>query len=214
MASPLAAGVGALILDKNPTWTPAQGKDALESTATDKGDAGWDKVYGWGLVDAYAAVTGFDPPTMEPITEAEGQYYNTAPSFSNFGFDDDVALDDGWYQIDSFAGTWTTLFTDVAGTSWDSDNWTIPGFDALVEGSHTIYFKASDDAGNVEGESGEWSWQFFKDTTPPTVGGTIVLVDKLELVMPWIIVVALMVVAGIWLGIWNRKRRIGSPSGH
>ena len=42
---------------------------------------------------------------MEPIAEAEGQYYNTALSFSNFGFDDDVALDDGWYQIDSFAGT-------------------------------------------------------------------------------------------------------------
>ena len=42
---------------------------------------------------------------MEPIAEAEGQYYNTAPSFSNFGFDNDVALDDGWYQIDSFAGT-------------------------------------------------------------------------------------------------------------
>ncbi len=154
-----------------------------------------------------------NPPTMEAINEAQGQYYNAAPSFSNFGFDDDVALDDGWYQIDSFTGAWAALFTDVAGTPWDDDGWTIPGFDVLAEGSHTIYFKASDDTGSVEGESGEWSWQFYKDTTSPTVGGTILLVDKLELVTPWIIAAALMVVAAIWLGIWNRRRRIGSPSG-
>ncbi|MBA7659246.1 hypothetical protein ES703_67220 [subsurface metagenome] len=67
-----------------------------------------------------------NPPTMEAIGEAQGQYYNTAPSFSNFGFDDDGALDDGWYQVDSFAGTWTALFTDATGSSWDSDGWTRP----------------------------------------------------------------------------------------
>ncbi|MBA7606991.1 hypothetical protein ES703_14143 [subsurface metagenome] len=106
-------------------------------------------------------------PTMEAIVEAEGQYYNTAPVLSNFGFDDNLALDDGWYQMDSFAGAWTALFTDATGTSWDSDNWPIPDFGVLSEGSHTIYFKASDDAANVEGESGEWSWQFYKDTVPP-----------------------------------------------
>ena len=46
------------------------------------------------------------PPTMETIFESEGLYYSTAPTFSNFGFDADVNLDDGWYQIDSFAGAW------------------------------------------------------------------------------------------------------------
>ncbi len=41
----------------------------------------------------------------------------------------------------------------------------------LTEGSHIIYFKVSDDAANVEGEEGEWNWQFYKDTivsTDPT----------------------------------------------
>ena len=121
------------------------------------------------LTDGFTVTTDITPPTMEPIVEPEGQYYNTAPSFSNFGFGDNLALDDGWYQMDSYAGSWTALFTDASGTSWDDDGWIIPGFDALAEGSHTIYFKASDDAGNVEGESGEWAWQFFKDDTPPTV---------------------------------------------
>ncbi|MCR4408268.1 MAG: FG-GAP-like repeat-containing protein [Anaerolineae bacterium] len=108
-------------------------------------------------------------PTMEPIVETEGQYYNSAPVFSNFGFDDNEDLDDGWYQMDSYTGTWTVLFTDVSGPSWDNDGWRIPGFDALSEGSHTIYFRASDDAGNEVGSGGEWSWQFYKDTTPPTM---------------------------------------------
>ncbi|MDY7040504.1 MAG: hypothetical protein SVX38_06545 [Chloroflexota bacterium] len=107
-------------------------------------------------------------PTMETIAEAEGQYYTSAPVFSNFGFDDNDDLDDGWYQIDSHAGTWTALFTDVSGPSWDDDGWAIPGFDALSEGSHTIYFRASDDVGNEMGAGGEWSWQFYKDTTIPS----------------------------------------------
>src|SRR4030042_1116635 len=106
-------------------------------------------------------------PSIDPITESQGHYYNTAPVLSHLGFNDDEALDDGWCQMDSYTGTWAALFENVDGTSWDSDNWTIPGFDALAEGTHTIYFKASDATGIVEGESGEWSWQFYKDTTPP-----------------------------------------------
>jgi subtilisin family serine protease len=168
MATPLAAGVAALLLEKYPTWTPAQVKQAIESTAIDEGAGGHDNLYGWGLIDALAALTSDIPPTMEAIFESDGQYYNTAPILSNFGFDDDVALDDGWYQMDSYSGNWTALFTNSGNTSWDSDNWTVPGFGALSQGSHAIYFMASDNATNVEGESGEWRWQFYKDTLLPT----------------------------------------------
>ena len=108
-----------------------------------------------------------EPPTMEEIIEVEALYYCEAPTFSNFGFDDNVALDDGWYLIDLHTGTWTTLFRGVKGQSWDNDGWTVPIFHALSEGSHTIYFKADDDAGNRAGQSGEWSWQFYKDTNSP-----------------------------------------------
>ena len=111
-------------------------------------------------------------PTMEAIAEAQGVYFNTAPSFANFGFDDGQALDDGWYQMDSFAtGSWTTLFTNDADNEWNDDGWVLPtaAWNPLNEGTHTIYFKATDDAGNVEGEAGEWSWQFYKDTTDPTM---------------------------------------------
>ncbi len=68
MACPIAAGVAALILDKNPGWTPAQVRHALESTATDKGITGRDDIYGWGLIDAYDAVNSL-LPTLESYKE-------------------------------------------------------------------------------------------------------------------------------------------------
>jgi hypothetical protein len=103
------------------------------------------------------------PPTMETIVEPENQYYNVAPVFSNFGFDDDCGLDDGFYQIDGYtSGNWTEIFSD-----WPGLSWAIPGFNALSEGQHTIYFMATDDIGYASGSSGELSWTFYKDTQAP-----------------------------------------------
>jgi len=110
-------------------------------------------------------------PTMEAIAEAQGGWYNTAPSFSNFGFDDDLNLDLADYRID--AGDWTTLFSGIDTVEWNSDGWVLPGFggfgSGLSEGSHTVYFQVKDDAGNWN--AGTISWQFYKDTVlpaPPT----------------------------------------------
>ena len=61
MACPIAAGVGALILSKNPNLTPAQVKTILENSATDKGAAGFDTTYGYGLINAASAVTAATP---------------------------------------------------------------------------------------------------------------------------------------------------------
>lgn len=46
----------------------------------------------------------------------------------------------------------------------------------------------------------------FSPISPPPVGGTIIPTDKLGLVMPWIMASALIVVAGVSLALWNRKR--------
>jgi Tol biopolymer transport system component/subtilisin family serine protease len=56
MACPMAAGVGALILSKNPSFTPQDVKMALLITTTDKGSTGYDNIYGWGLINADSAV--------------------------------------------------------------------------------------------------------------------------------------------------------------
>lgn len=55
MATPHVSGVSALLI-ANGTTGPANIKKALESTAEDKGPTGWDSEYGWGIVNAFAAL--------------------------------------------------------------------------------------------------------------------------------------------------------------
>ena len=56
MATPFVAGTAALILSKQPTWTPAQVQADIEGTAHDVGEPGKDNEWGAGLLDGYAAV--------------------------------------------------------------------------------------------------------------------------------------------------------------
>lgn len=57
MSAPEAAGILMLIFSANNSLTPDQAEDILFSSAKDLGALGWDEYYGWGRVDADAAVT-------------------------------------------------------------------------------------------------------------------------------------------------------------
>ncbi|MEN8008081.1 MAG: S8 family serine peptidase [Candidatus Krumholzibacteriota bacterium] len=65
-ATPYAAGVAALVKVANPSFTPAQVRDRLVSTAQDvtsvESGSGWDRYAGYGMVDADAATAGGSPP--------------------------------------------------------------------------------------------------------------------------------------------------------
>jgi subtilisin family serine protease len=56
MSAPHVAGTAALILQKNPSYTVDDVKNALYNSAVDFGDAGYDVYYGHGRVDALGAV--------------------------------------------------------------------------------------------------------------------------------------------------------------
>jgi subtilisin family serine protease len=56
MAAPHVAGVAALLKSKYPEWKPAQVKAAIEASAQDFGTPGFDPYFGFGRVDALAAV--------------------------------------------------------------------------------------------------------------------------------------------------------------
>ncbi len=65
MAAPHVAGSAALVLhtpvgsydaNVNGKWDPDEVQTKLQATATELGDAGFDILYGWGLVNAYAAI--------------------------------------------------------------------------------------------------------------------------------------------------------------
>ena len=60
MASANTTGVAALIKSLCPEYTPEQVRDALCETARDAGPIGYDDHYGYGIVNAYAALLGSD----------------------------------------------------------------------------------------------------------------------------------------------------------
>ena len=60
--TPHVSGVAALVLARNPSLTPDEVRSVLESTAEDLGAAGWDSSFGWGLVDANAALRSLAEP--------------------------------------------------------------------------------------------------------------------------------------------------------
>ena len=55
-AAPYVSGLAALIWSLSPGLTPDQVQQAIESTADDLDPAGWDQVFGWGRINARAAV--------------------------------------------------------------------------------------------------------------------------------------------------------------
>ena len=55
-ATPIAAGVAALVKAANPSLTPSQIRTILQQTAQDIGKNGYDPLFNFGLVDAAAAV--------------------------------------------------------------------------------------------------------------------------------------------------------------
>ena len=72
LASPVVAGVAALMFSANPALTPAVVTELLEATAFDAGGAGYDTGFGFGRVNAYAAVVAAasyqPPPDTTPPT--------------------------------------------------------------------------------------------------------------------------------------------------
>ena len=56
MACPHVAGVAALVFEANDELINVDVRNIMNSTATDLGDPGWDPYYGYGLVNAEAAV--------------------------------------------------------------------------------------------------------------------------------------------------------------
>ena len=98
MACPHVAGTAALVWAANPGWDNTQVRSRLQETAEDLGYTGWDSIYGFGLVDAEAAVSIPIPddstPPADPIPDI------TEPGISNVK---------------------STVATDSVTITWDTD---------------------------------------------------------------------------------------------
>jgi thermitase len=68
MASPVAAGLAALLKAQDMGRSPAQITQIMQSTADDLGAAGWDQLFGYGRINAQRALAAGNQPTLTPVT--------------------------------------------------------------------------------------------------------------------------------------------------
>ncbi len=102
LAAPMVSGVAALVQALHPDWSPSQIATQLEQTAQDRGPVGLDSYYGYGLLDAYAALGGTaqapappNPDSFEPNdapTEATALSRSTKATIAPEG-------DVDWYVV-------------------------------------------------------------------------------------------------------------------
>ena len=137
-AAPHVAGVAALLLSAHPDWTPADVRDVLTRNARDLGEPGWDGTFGYGMVDAYAALETAATET----TDVRGTIATT--TWTAFG---------GPYRV-------TGSITVPSGETLTIE----PGVDVLfdrdvpfvVEGSLVANGTESDSVRFLPGDASEW----------------------------------------------------------
>ncbi len=103
---PLAAGVCALILQKNPSLTPMEVLDALRSTASRSNIP--DNQYGWGIINALNAINLIPVPVE--LTSFSANYSDgvvklkwiTATETNNYGFEVERKTDNSNYESIGF----------------------------------------------------------------------------------------------------------------
>lgn len=152
-ASPLTAGILALMKTANPALGPGGLESALKSSAVDLGEAGRDIFYGHGRVDAAAAVLAVldgsvdravddtTPPKIELVSPADGATVSGQVAVDVNASDDTeiaqvVFLIDG----DRVAGKDTTA---PYGFTWDSTS--------VGDGRVKLVVRAFDAAGHITG---------------------------------------------------------------
>lgn len=113
MATPHVAGLAALMKGAHPEWTAAQIRSTLQSTVTDLGSSGRDTSFGYGLVNAPAAVGASvtPPPPAAPFLDCTSQAAVTSSSGDNNGYEGNPAnacTDGNGNATDTNSGTGTS----------------------------------------------------------------------------------------------------------
>ncbi|HEY9101983.1 S8 family serine peptidase [Chitinimonas sp.] len=165
IASPITAGVVAAMMSAKPGISPAQLENLLFSTAQDLGTAGKDVYFGWGRVNAAAAVTAAknavitdtQAPTVAITSPGGGTVKGMVTV--NVNASDNTAVS----RVDLYIGG-ALLASDIStpySFAWDSSK--------SPDGAVNLQAKAYDAAGNVASSSVNVTVSNTVDTVAPSV---------------------------------------------
>ncbi len=172
MATPHVAGTAALLIAKGNATTPDKIRTALQETAKDKGAAGRDDTYGYGLIDVFAALNWIaGPPDIEApvIAGATGNTTGTTGEFVTISatITDNIGVANAIVYYIPIDGTETTVA--MVKEPDPSNIWkaNLP-FASNKVGEITYYLKARDAAGNEARDPSTGSYSItVTDNDPP-----------------------------------------------
>jgi len=119
MSAPVVAGVAALVIEQHPGWTPQQVQDQITSTTKDLGVNGRDPLYGWGLVDAAAAVGAAAPSPKKQ------NFFTTWYEPSWGGENNESVISWTTPAADAVTGYTVTVYTDATTSTYNVDGNTV-----------------------------------------------------------------------------------------
>lgn len=146
MATPHVAAVAALIWSSNPSLTNVDIRNAMNSTAYDLGPAGRDNSYGYGLVQAKAALLLLsgeepdNPPSVSITNPVDG-----ATVSGNINVTATATDDNGVVKVEFFVNG-SIIGVDSDGSDGWSANWDTT---AYSDGHYTVSAKATDTIGQT-----------------------------------------------------------------
>jgi thermitase len=137
-AAPMTAGTLALIFAANRNLTPDQAQSILFSSAKDLGAAGWDNYFGWGRIDAAAAVAKAGTSTPDALAPSTPSNLTAvAPDSTKVNLSWGASVDDvgvTGYEIYRNSLLLTTVlnaaYTDTAVTASTTYLYTVRAYDA------------------------------------------------------------------------------------
>ena len=143
MATPHVSGTAALLYSDGVT-SPDDIREALEFTALDLGDSGWDMYYGHGLINAYDALqyNSDSPPTCTITAPIDGATVSGDVTIEVSTTDDNGVVEAKFYVDDVYLGKDTS---EPYSWIWDSTS--------VGDGTHTIKATAVDTASQETSDS-------------------------------------------------------------
>jgi hypothetical protein len=154
-AVPLVSGLAALLWSVDPSLSAAKVRSVIESTAADLGAPGRDDWYGFGRINAGAAVAKVavipdtTPPTLALLSPTSGSYVSHVVAVSGTATDEHLAGYNLQYASASAPGAWADVLpggvTPVP--VGRLGNWETT---AVPDGRYLLRVSASDQAGNVK----------------------------------------------------------------
>lgn len=164
MATPHVSGLAALILAQNPTYSNEDVRQAIRVSADKLGTSGFDLNYGYGRINASAALAVPDVVEAKILSPADGTHVNAATTIAG------VARGSAFsqYKLEYGPGQAPTTWTLIQSGTTAVGGGTLGVFDpsTVADGIYVIRLTAYDMAGNAFVDRIELSVNYLSITSP------------------------------------------------